>query len=145
MQQRIIWQTVLIIGTLISVTSCKKTIDKAQYEEFTLINNSGYQITIKAYTKLANGISEKTFNIAVNEFLMQEIELMAGSRTGIIPLSDSVVVIFDNERAAHYIPATVSPFNILNLNNFIKVRKGENRNAYTYTFTNDDYVNAIEM
>ena len=144
MKQKTIWLTVSIIGILISLLSCKKTTDKTQYEEFYYINKSNYDISITVFKKIDDGFLETTYNIAVNEDLSQEIELFAGSTTGMISMCDSVTVLFGNERISHFIPNTVSPFNILNFNNYLFLKKDKNRNSYTYTFTEEDYENATQ-
>lgn len=145
MQQKTIWLTVLIIGILINLLSCTKTVDKSQYEEFYYINNSNHDISITVFNKIDDSTLVITYNISVNEDLSQEIELMSGSRTGIISMCDSVTVKFGNERISHFIPNADSPYNILNYSNYIFLKKAENRNSYTYTFTEDDYENSNEQ
>lgn len=144
MQQKTIWKAVLIIGILISLISCKKTIDKNQYEEFYYINNSTYDLSINVYNKIGAEFTVNTYTIHVNDNLSQETELMSGSKTGIIALCDSVTVVFGNERISHFVPSSVSPFSILDFNNYFFVKKGSNRSSYTYTFTEEDYHNAVE-
>ncbi|HMM11626.1 MAG TPA: hypothetical protein PKE03_05985 [Bacteroidales bacterium] len=144
MKRRSTYLIVLISGILISLISCKKTIDKAQYEEYVYLNHTSHLLTIKVYNRKNDGFLEQTYNIALNQLLKQEIELMAGSITGIIPLSDSVIVIFGNERISRFTHFSSSPFNIMNLNNYVREKKGSNRNSYTYTFTQEDFINAVE-
>ena len=144
MQQKTIWKAVLIIGILIGLISCKKTIDKNQYEEFYYMNNSTYDLSINVYNKLDAEFTVNTYTIHVNDELSQETELMSGSKTGIIALCDSVTVVFGNERISHFVPSSVSPFSILDFNNYFFVKKGSNRSSYTYTFTEEDYHNAEE-
>ena len=144
MQQKTIWKAVLIIGILIGLMSCKKTIDKNQYEAFYYMNNSTYDLSINVYNKIDAEFTVNTYTIHVNDELSQETELMSGSKTGIIALCDSVTVVFGNERISHFVPSSVSPFSILDFNNYLFVKKSSNRNSYTYTFTEEDYQNAIE-
>ena len=144
MQQKIIWKAVLIIGIHISLLSCKKTIDKNQYEEFYYINNSTYDLSINVYNKIGAEFIVNTYTIDVNDDLSQETEFISGSKTGIIALCDSVTVVFGNERISRFVPSSVSPFSILDLNNYFFLKKNSNRNSYTYTFTEEDYQNAVE-
>lgn len=145
MEQKTIWIIVLIFGILISFHSCKEKTDEVSIEEFYYINNSDYDIVINAFNNTDNGNIDNTFNILTNSDFSQEIDIMFGSKTGIVALCDSVSVIFGNNRIVHFIPNTESSFNILIHDNYEYLKKDENRNSYTYIFTNDDYENAIDM
>lgn len=145
MQQKIIWTTVSIFGILISIFSCNKNVDESQYEEFYYINNSNHDISITVFNKIDDSFLESTYNLAVDNDFFQEIEIMSGSKTGIISMGDSISVQFGNERISIFLPTTESSFNILDYNNYEFLKKDENRNSYTYTFTEDDYENADEL
>ena len=145
MQQKIIWIIVLTFGILISLQSCKKNIDRVSIEEFYYVNNSDYNIVINAFNNTDNGYIDNTYNLPVNGGFSQDIDLISGSKTGIVALCDSVSVKFGNTKIVHYLPNTVSFFNILNHNNYEHLKKDENRDSYTYIFTNDDYENAIDI
>lgn len=145
MQQKTIWVAVSIIGILISALSCKKDIDKAQYEEYYYVNNSNYAITITVFNKKGDGFLETSYSMAANGVLSQELELFSGSITGLIPLCDSVTIVFGTDRISHFVPGSSSDFSILNLNNYLYLKKSDNRRSYTYTFTEEDYQNAVEL
>lgn len=145
MQQKIIWTTVSIFGILISIFSCNKNVDESQYEEFYYINNSNHDISITVFNKIDDSFLESTYNIAVDNDFSQEIEIISGSKTGIIAMGDSITVRFGDERISNFSPTIESSFNILDYNNYEFLKKDENRNSYTYTFTEDDYENADEL
>ncbi|HIP48528.1 MAG TPA: hypothetical protein EYG92_06130 [Lutibacter sp.] len=145
MQQKIIWIVVLTFGILISFQSCKKNTDGVSIEEFYYINNSDYDIVINAFNNTDSGYIGNTYNLPVNGDFSQEIESMFGSKTGVVALCDSVSVVFGSNRIEHFLPNTESFFNILNHNNYEYFKKDKNHNSYTYSFTNDDYENAIDM
>lgn len=145
MKQRIIWTIALVIGVLLSASSCKKHIDYLHYEEYHYINNSNRIITITAFYKIDTNWLAKTYNIGLNERFFQETELFAGSRTDVIGLCDSVVVTYENERESFFVVDSVSPYNILRHDNYAVVKISDIRNASTYTFTENDYENAIPI
>lgn len=146
MVQKTMWMQLLLIGILSSFQSCDRgEIDKVSYEEYYYINNSDYEIDIKAISKIDDEILNKTFNIISDSTLIQEIEIMFGSVTGIIAYSDSVVLKFGNAKEISFLPNSESSFNILNKSNYSTKDKENNRVKYTYTFTNEDFENAIEI
>ncbi len=144
MKQKIIWMQLLIIGLLLfSFQSCKKgEIDKAFYEEYSFINHSDYEISIKSILQSDNQVQTKTHTLAVDATFNQEMELMSGNKTGIVAHSDSLVLNFGNVKTISFLPNTESDFNILNRNNYTKVNKESNRVKYSYIFTNEDFENA---
>lgn len=74
MVQKTMWMQLLLIGILSSFQSCDRgEIDKVSYEEYYYINNSDYEIDIKAISKIDDEILNKTFNIISDSTLIQEI------------------------------------------------------------------------
>ncbi len=143
MGQKIIWMQLLLIGILSSFQSCDNgETDKVSYEEYYFINNSDYDIGIKAISKIDNEIHSSSYSIAVDSTFIQEIEIMFGSVTGIIAYSDSVVLEFGNVKEINFLPNSESAYNILNKNNYTTTNKENNRVKYSYTFTNEDFENA---
>lgn len=141
MGQKIIWMLLLAIGILNS-TSCSKKVDNSYIEEYVYTNNSDYKITIESYTKLGEDFHRSTYSILKDSTLRQKIELTFGSKTGIVALSDSVVVIYDNARKKSFLPMTESSFNILNHENYSIVSNSDNYILYSYYFSESDFEEA---
>lgn len=142
MGQKIIWMQLLLIGILSSFQSCNTEIDGVLDEEYYFINNSDYDIGIKAISKIDNEIYSSTYSIDVDSTFIQEIDIMFGSVTGIIAYSDSVVLEFGDVKEISFLPNSGSAYNILNKNNYATTNKEKNRVKYSYTFTNEDFENA---
>lgn len=146
MKQRIMWMPLLLIGILSSFHACnKKDVDNTYFEEYYYYNNSDYDVNIEAITKIDNSLVTNSYNIVVGSSFFQEREIVFGSVTGIIACSDSLVVKFGNSRQISYVPDTVSPFNILNRDNYEFTKVNENRVKYIYALTNEDFENAYEI
>jgi len=145
MKRRTILIVALIIGALCCMPSCKKRIEWCYYEEYHYINNSSYEISITAFNKIDSIWYAETYHIGINEQFSQEIEFNSGSSTGIIALCDSVKVIYGNERVSHLVFDSISPYNILRLENYDTVQISNNRRSNTYTFTINDYQNANDI
>ena len=147
MQQRIIWMLVLAFGILISFYSCNKTtvVDKSFYEEFKYSNNSEHDLLIKTFNIVDNEYISNTYSLPIQSDFSQEINLMFGSKIGIIALCDSVVVDFGEDKISYFLPETESSFNIVTHKNYNCIEKDENHRACSYNFTNEDYDNANEQ
>jgi len=144
MEQKIIWMQLLLIGILSSFQSCDKgEVDKVYYEEYYLINNSDYNIVIESYNKTDDGYNSNNYTLNQDSTLCQKLELNFGSTTGIIFYADSVVLRFGGSKEISFTPDTQSSFNIIDKRNYTVNEKSENKREYSYTFTNDDYDNAI--
>lgn len=144
MEQKIIWMQLLLIGILSSFQSCDKgEVDKVYYEEYYLINNSDYNIVIESYNKTDNGFNSNNYTLNQDSTLYQKLELNFGSTTGMISYADSVVIRFGGSKEISFTPDTQSTYNILDKSNYTENEKSENNREYSYTFTNDDYDNAI--
>lgn len=145
MVRKTIWMLVLAFGILNSFYSCNKTIDKSFYEEYIYKNNSGHNLTIKAFNKTDNGYISNSYTLPANGNFSQEIELISGSKIGIIALCDSVAVQFGNDRISFFLPETESSYNIIAHNNYDCIEEDENHRICTYIFTSEDYENADEL
>lgn len=140
MVQKIIWMLPLLFGILSSFQACEKgNVDKVFYEEFNFTNKSIYELEIKSFSRVNEELYCNTYTIAVDSTLTQEVEIMFGSVTGIIACSDSVVVVYEDEKEISYLPCYESSYNILNRNNFIVSNTENNHVVYSYTFTNKDF------
>jgi hypothetical protein len=61
------------------------------------------------------------------------------------PLADSAFITFDNSLRIIYRRNDSSPRNILNIENYKGGKKNDELYEYTYSITNEDYANAIEI
>ena len=59
---------------------------------------------IQSYTKIDEEYAFSEYTIFENDTLIQEIELMFGSITGVIAYSDSVRIIFGGENTISFLP-----------------------------------------
>lgn len=145
-KQKTIWMQLLLIGILSSFQSCnKEEVDKLHHEEYYFINKSDYEIVIETISKIDKELYKNTYKMKKDSTFFQETEVMFGSTTSIIAHSDSVVVEFGDIKRMSYIPDTLSQYNTLNPNNYESVKIKNNRYKYTYTFTNNDFENALDM
>ena len=115
MKREIIWMQLLLIGILSSLISCTET-DDSYYEEYVFMNNSNHEIVIEAYTKNDDDYLKNTYSISKDSSFVQEIEILFGSKTGIVALSDSVEIFFDNTKYNWFLPNSESEYNVLDRN-----------------------------
>jgi hypothetical protein len=142
MQQKHIWMLLLVTGILSSQYSCKEK-DPLVYETFKLFNNSDHPITLKAYYFDVENWNEFDDSIEIGGELIQETEMINGSRTDAFSLADSVQVIFNNTKKSTFVASVyTSEFNILSLRNYSIEEQSDERNVYSYIFTQEDYLNA---
>ena len=142
MQQKHIWMLLLVTGILSSQYSCKEK-DPLVYETFKFFNNSDHPITLKAYYLDVENWNEFDDSIEIGGELIQETEMINGSRTDAFSLADSVQVIFNNTKKSTFVASVyTSEFNILSLRNYSIEEQSDERNLYSYIFTQEDYLNA---
>ena len=132
----------LVTGILSSQYSCKEK-DPLVYETFKFFNNSDHPITLKAYYLDVENWNEFDDSIEIGGELIQETEMINGSRTDAFSLADSVQVIFNNTKKSTFVASVyTSEFNILSLRNYSIEEQSDERNLYSYIFTQEDYLNA---
>jgi hypothetical protein len=142
MQQKHIWMLLLVAGILSSQYSCKEK-DPLVYETFKFFNNSDHPITLKAYYFDVENWNKFVDSIQIGGELIQETEMIFGSRTDAFSLADSVQVIFNNTKMSTFVASVyTSEFTILSLRNYSIKEQSDERNVYSYIFTQEDYLNA---
>ncbi len=144
MKREIIWMQLLLIGILSSLISCTET-DDSYYEEYVFMNNSNHEIVIEAYTKNDDDYLKNTYSISKDSSFVQEIEILFGSKTGIVALSDSVEIFFDNTKYNWFLPNSESEYNVLDRNNYLMDKLSDNHVKYTYVFSDNDHNNADSL
>lgn len=77
--------------------------------------------------------------------MVQEIEILFGSKTGIVALSDSVEIFFDSTKYNWFLPNSKSEYNVLDRDNYLMDKLSDNHVKYTYVFTENDYNNADSL
>jgi hypothetical protein len=145
MEREIIWMQLLLIGILSSLTSCTEKTDDSYYEKYVFMNNSNHEIVIDAYTKNDDDYLKNTYSISKDSSFVQEIEIMFGSKTGIVALSDSVEIFFDSIKHNWFLPNSESEYNFLDRNNYLMDKLSDNHVKYTYVFSDSDYNNADSL
>ena len=146
MVQKIIWMLLLVTGILSSFYSCKESIDNVHIDDYYFVNNTNYSMRIESFTKIDNEFRKHTYNLNKDSCFFQQLEFMSGSTTGIIALSDSIFLSFEDIKAISFLPSNqTSTFNILNINNYKFNKKSDNHFEYTYVFTENDFQNAVEI
>lgn len=145
MKREIIWMQLLLIGILSSLSSCTEKTDNSYFEEYVFINNSNHEIVIEAYTKNDDDYFKNTYSITKNSSFVQEIEIMFGSKTGIVALSDSVEIFFNSTKYNWFLPNSESEYNVLDRNNYLMDKLSDNHVKYTYFFSDNDYNNADSL
>jgi len=135
----------LLIGILSSLSSCTEKTDDSYYEKYLFMNNSNHEVVIESYTKIDEDYIKNTYSIPIDTSFVQEIEIMFGSKTGIVALSDSIVIFFDNTKYNWFLPYSESDFNVLDRNNYLMDKLSDNHVKYTYIFTDNDYNNADSL
>lgn len=141
MRNRSVISLLLLLIIMFSVIFCSKIVDETFIEKYTYINKSGHDITLKSY----KSAKEYTFPLAKENSLTQQINLMFGSASDIISLSDSVTIIFDNKKIQHFTTNTTSIRNFLNPKNFILLLETKNSREYKFIFIEEDYNNAVDL
>ena len=82
-------------------------------------------------------------SIEIGGELIQETEMIHGSRTEVFGLADSIQVIFNDRKMATFIASVdTSKYNILSFKNYSIEEQSGKRNVYTYIFSEEDYLNA---
>ncbi|MDF1571577.1 MAG: hypothetical protein P1P82_08185 [Bacteroidales bacterium] len=139
MQQKKIWMTLLLIGTLNSFQSCK-IVDDMMYVDTYFVNHSDYDISIESiiWGEDHEDLSYYDY-IRTDSILFQRSELNLGSRNGIIYSSDSVCISISDSLKVSYSHNIDSQFNILILDNYSYERVSDNHDKFTYVFTNADF------
>lgn len=132
MKPKTIWMMLLVTGTLSSCT--KGHVDKVYLNEYFYINNSDYIIEV------TNSNEEVSFTIGVDKTLTIAKDLFHGDSD--IITSDTSIVTFNSLRQVKFTHDDVSEYNIKDLNNYDKTKKGDNHVQYTYIFTEKDFENA---
>lgn len=145
MEREIIWMQLLLIGILSSLVSCTEKTDDSYYEKYVFMNNSNHEIVIEAYTKNDGDYLKNTYSISKDSSFVQEIEIMFGSKTGIVALSDSVEIFFDSTKYNWFLPNSESEYNVLDRNNYLMDKLSDNYVKYTYVFSDNDYNNADSL
>jgi len=145
MKQKIIWMQLLLIGILSSLSSCTKESDNSYYEKYVFINNSKHAIVIESYTRIDEDYVKNINSIPIDSSLVQEIEILFGSKTGIVALSDSVEIFFDSTKYNWFLPNSKSEYNVLDRDNYLMDKLSDNHVKYTYVFTENDYNNADSL
>lgn len=151
MEQKRIWTLLLLIGVLSSVlTSCTEAdVDKAYYNDMYYVNETNHELYIEMYQYINESVDTLKYVYFINkgDAFYQEIELNMGARNGEIIYADSCVIKFDNERIASFDYHTnrESAFHLMNHENYTFEEISDNRDKYTYTFTEADFENATEI
>lgn len=124
----------LIIGIPISIQGCKGTliVEKGTKFEFTYLNNTSRQISLKGYY---SGYAGNVFGLAPSDAFTQSF---TDGGTSIIALSDSTWLTLDDAELIVYKLSDDSPFNILNWDNY-ELEVVDNVQKFTYTFTEADF------
>jgi|GEM_PF-1541205 hypothetical protein len=139
MLQKHIWTLLLITGILSSQCSCKEK-EAIVYDTFKFYNNSEHLVTIKAFYFDIDTWNEFVDSIEIDGELIQETEMIYGSRTDAFSLADSIQIIFDDTRKSTFIASVdTSEFNILSLRNYSITKQSDERNVNNYNFTLEDY------
>lgn len=142
MQQKNIWTMLLIIGTLSSQLCCIEK-DPLLFETYKFFNHSEHSIILKAYYFDIEDYDEFVDSIEIGGELIQETEMIFGSKTDAFALADSIQVVFDDKKMATFIASVdTSKFNILSPRNYELETPSDDRNIYSYYFTQEDYLNA---
>ena len=146
MVQKTIWMLLLVTGILSSLYSCKERIENVHIDDYYYVNNTNYNMRIESFNKIDNEFKKHTYSLSKGSSFFQQIEFMSGSTTGIIALSDSVFLSFEDIKTISFLPSTqTSTFNILNINNYKFNKKSDNHFEYTYVFIDNDFQNAVEI
>ncbi|MFV0290108.1 MAG: hypothetical protein ACK5IJ_04305 [Mangrovibacterium sp.] len=149
MKQKDIWMLLLAIGIVSSLMSCNTIVDGGYILEFRIINNTEADLSIAVFNKSISDslYYQSEYNISKNDTLIQEYEPVFGSTLGLISFADSVEIIFGNTRKVSFGEETESPFNVIYTfyNNYIEELIPQRRSINTYTFTEEDYNNALPI
>lgn len=153
MVQKQNYMKLLLTGILFSLIcySCGTAeIDKASYILETLTNNSGKNLSIE---KWDGGISQ-IYNLKKDQIIEFEVELFTGSclvngnstnnvnsNYCLITTSDSIKIIFEDNKSIILKPNDAREINILNIKNY-KYSQNGNKQFYKYLFTMKDYLEA---
>lgn len=146
MEQKRIYTRLLFFGILISffTVSCGGDVDYRQHDYLRYINKSDYPIKIKTYKRIyEDHVSVHSYDIAPKDSLEQDHALMFGSSNGIIRVSDSVRIIFNNKKQLLYVPIKLGKHSVFDFRedggSYEIKPVGERNTRYRYVFTNEDY------
>lgn len=146
MVRKINWMPLLLFGILSSMLlGCNEDVDKKYIEEYYFVNKCDYDIAIETLTKINSEYVKIVYELPKDSILFQEKDISLAGEAGIVALSDSLSVIFGNNKRISSYTYTESSFNLLNLNNYEHIKIEEYRFKNTYTFSNLDYENADEI
>ncbi|MFV0289647.1 MAG: hypothetical protein ACK5IJ_01925 [Mangrovibacterium sp.] len=149
MKQKNIWMLLLAIGIVSSLMSCNTIVDGRYIFNYCMINNTNVDLLVAILKPQKDSIYYKAYeyDIAKGDTLKQEGDFIFGMAPGTISLSDSVEITFGDTRKVNFGKETKSPFNIIQAvsDNYTLEIISEYYRTFTYTFTEDDYNNALPI
>ena len=155
MKPKPIWKPFLNTGirfflcSILLLISCStELVHHEFYIEYVLKNQTDLQLKISAiyFFSFEDRTPEyiSTYKIESKDSLTQERGRSYISFHRFMA-ADSVVVRFGNKKSISFTPGDRSKYNILDLPNYSKDSISENKQSYTYTFTEADYNNATPL
>jgi hypothetical protein len=131
----------------LALSSCTDG-DKRTYTKYELVNDSDYPVTIRSYVRV-NGTFSKEISLSKNGDSWAS-PVFETTRTVDIHLEDpeavggdSIVVTFDGKKRKIHTPSDLFPRSILDHRNFDVIWISDNTAVDRYTFTNEDYEEAV--
>lgn len=146
MQQKTSWKLLLIIGMVSNMLhSCSKgEIDRVYLHKFIFVNINNQEIVIAQY-KSGEKHNNNNNNISAGDSIIQTVDLFAGDISDIIPFSDSIEIVFNEQKALKFFPNSIVQHNILNLEEYDSLNLTDELKEYHYLVTDEDYDNAITI
>lgn len=131
----------LYILILLSLCNCREPTDKGEIFYYTII----YKNDTSAPIKIINYKSGKRFDriILASKSLSQKVSTIEEPADSTIQISDSVKVIFGNERYNTFNRSINSKYNFLDNKNLTTTFLEENYSEQQYIFTSQDLTDAI--
>ena len=150
--------------SILVLNGCIRTTEEITNYTATVVNNTSHIVIFKPYA-FGSVRQDKQFTLApgssleiANGFMRGITVLGSGFGSDYLAGSDSIEIVFDNiYKMTHYGSALPTPLsgkhylytsnrNILNKNSYFAKQEGENKYSvtysYTYTFTEQDYLDA---
>lgn len=120
---------------------------KRLYFEESYVNSSDYNLKIDVYNSQYQP-KEKTYQLSIDNILTLKREQFISTdnyELGVVPIknADSVVISYGDKKACFSNYSNEDDkYDIRKLANYSFTQNSESHSNYTYTFTNEDYINA---